>query len=271
MKHRYSLLLLLVVLPICILLRTIQIAFTIDGTTGFIKQQYSAISVMITVIICAAAASVGLLAVTIGQTKPNSKKQLPVVSVASALASGMFIYQAVSGTALVVSAAWYDVLLLILTLASAFVFLAYGLKNIYNYNMPSILLAIPVVYYIVKLISVFITTAKLALVTENIFLIFTNSVLLWFMLEFASFENKIGDIEQKPNKLFSSGLVAVVLCGVTSLPKLILSLSGQKSLSSGDIAEVLLSLSMGIFILAYIVCKFADKDSHKKTVGKHSA
>lgn len=271
MKHRHSLMLLSIALPICVLLRAIQMCFTIDITTGFIKQQYSAISVMITVIICAAAAAVGLLATTLDGVKQNSVKPCPSVAIASALAGGMFIYQTVSGISIVNGGAWYDVLLVVLALASAFVFVAYGLKNINDYNLPSIVLVIPVVCYIVRLISVFVSTAKLALVTENIFLVFTNSVVLWFMFEFASFENEIGDADKKPKRLFASGLSATILCAVASLPKLILALLGVVRVSSGDISEALLNMSVGIFILIYIVCNFADKSENKKNVGKHSA
>lgn len=271
MKHRHTLMLLSVALPICVLLRAIQMYFTIDSATGFIKQQYSAISVIITVIICAAVASIGLLAATLEGVKQNSVKPCPAVAIASALAGGMFIYQTVAGISALVGGAWYDVLLIFLTLASAFVFVAYGLKNIYEYKFPSLMLVVPVVYYVVKLISVFVSTSALALVTENIFLIFTNSVLLWFMFEFASFENQIGDINKKPKRLFASGLAAVMLCAVTSLPKFILSISSKTQLSSGDISAALLNMAIGIFILTYIMCNFGDKSENKKTIGKHSA
>ena len=271
MKHRHAIMLLGVALPICVLLRTIQMCFTIDSTTGFIKQQYSAISVIISVIICASVASVGLLAATIYDTKQNEVVPQPAVAIAGALTGGMFIYQTVVGLSHLSGGAWYDVMLVFLTLVSAFVFVAYGLKNIYEYNMPYIMLIAPVVYYVVKLISVFVSTSELSLVTENIFLIFTNSVLLWFMFEFASFENEIGDTNKKPKRLFASGLAAVILCAVTSLPKFIFATVSKTQLSGGNIASALLNAAVGIFILAYIVCNFSERVERKKSTSKHSA
>ena len=256
MKHRHTLILLSVALPICVLLRAMQMYFTIDGVTGFVKQQYSAISVIITVIICAASAAIGLLAATIDEVKQNANKQRPAVAIAGVLAGGMFIYQAVAGSSLVGSGAWYDALLVLLSFVSAFVFVAYGLKNIYDYNLPSILLISPVLYYIV---------------TENIFLIFTSSVLLWFMLEFASFENGIGDVDKRPKKLFAAGLAAVMLCGVTALPKLFFAIFNIMKLEAEDIASALINVAIGVFILVYILCNFGDKHENKKAVGKHSA
>lgn len=271
MKHRHTLILLSVALPICVLLRAIQIYFTIDSGTGFIKQQYSAISVIITVIICAAVASVSLLATTLEGVKQNSDKQRPAVAIAGVLSGGMFIYQTVSGLSDLGSGAWYDVLLVFLTLASTLAFVAYGLKNIYDYSMPSLLLVVPVIYYVVKLISIFVSTAKLALVTENIFLVFTNSILLWFMFEFASFENQIGDTCKKPKRLFASGLAATMLCAVTALPKLIFAMLNIMQLSAKDIAAAVANVAIGIFVLMYIVCNFCEKSEIKKTVGKHTA
>lgn len=270
MKHRHALMLSFVTLPICVLLRAIQMYFTIDDTTGFVKQQYAAISMTITVIICAAVASVSLLAATLEGAKQNAFKTRPAVAIASVLTAGMFIYQTVAGVS-ALRGAWYDILLVVLALSSSLVFFAYGLKNIYEYNMPLLTLVIPVAFYIVKLISVFVSTSELALVTENIFLIFTNSVLLWFIFEFASFENHIGDAEKEAKSLFASGLAAIMLCAVASIPKLALTLFGRLQMSADDIAEALLNLTMGIFILTYIVCSFKDKSQSSKSAGKHSA
>ncbi|MBQ2273904.1 MAG: hypothetical protein II334_00345, partial [Clostridia bacterium] len=163
MKHRHALILLSIALPICVLLRTIQMFFTIDAATGFVKQQYSAISVIITVIICAAAASVGLLAATIDNTKQNEAEQKPLVALAGVFAGGMFVYQTVAGFTQLFGGAWYNILLIFLTLCSAFVFAAYGVRNIYEYEMPKIMLIVPVLYYILKLISVFVSTSELSL------------------------------------------------------------------------------------------------------------
>ena len=75
--------------------------------------------------------------------------------------------------------------------------------------MPSMALIIPVLCFIVKLISVFISTSSLALVTENVFLVFTSSAVLWFVFEFSNFENGIGDPEKKARKIFASGIAAI--------------------------------------------------------------
>lgn len=271
MKHKHAVMLLGITLPICILLRTLQMCFIIDDKTGFVKQQYSAIGLAITIIICAATAAVGLFAATLEGTKHNKQELRPAIAIASVLAGGMFVYETVAVASQQTSGAWYDVLLTFLAFASAIVFVAYGLKNIYSYKMPTIILVVPVLYYIVRLISVFVSTSSLALVTENVFLIFTSSILLWFMFEFACFENNIGDSEKRPKKLFASGLAVVVLCGTTSISKFIYAMVSDVQLSGEDIAAASLNVAVGLFVLVYIVCNFGTNLDRKKDTSKHSA
>lgn len=270
MKHRHALVLTAIILPVCALLRIIQIYFTIEGTTGFIKQQYKTISVLITVIICAATAALGLLAATLEGMRKNDYKQRPFFAIVCALTGGMFFYQTVAGATQITNGTWYNLLLALLSLMSAFVFVVYGFKNIYDFELPALLYVIPVSYYIVKLISIFVSTSELARVTENVFLIFTNGILLWFMFEFASLEGEVGNLAKKPKRLFASGLSASVLCCVVSLPKLIVVPMKKITLTSGDISESLLALSMGIFILTYIICNFVNNNKESKSLGRHS-
>lgn len=272
MRYRHTIILFFVTMPICVLLRTLQLIFTIDEATGFIKQQYSEISVIIMFIICAAVAAVGLLGFTVGGIKADKDKLKPVLAVVSALAGGMFIYDSVTGLALLGTGTWHDILLVFLGILSAFVFIAYGLKNVYRYNLPSMMLIIPVFYYVIKLINIFVSTSALALVTENIFLLFTNGVLLLFMLEFAKFENQVDGNKKSPKKLLGVGVAAVMLCAVSTVPKIIAFSVNDIEISSRDISNILLMVSVGIFVLSFIMCNFSDKEKTcKKRVARHLA
>lgn len=271
MKYRHTMIVFGLSLPVCVLLRVMQLIFTIDNNTGFIKQQYTSISTLITVIVCAAAVSVGLLAVFTNEITKNAKMYRPSVAATCMLLGGMFIFQTVASLSNLSSNAWYNILLIFLSLASAFVFLLYGVKNVSDYQIPPMVLVVPVVYFVVKLISVFVSTSALALVTENIFLIFTNSVLLWFVFEFACFENEIGDTLQKPTRLFASGLSAIVLCASNSVPKLIQIACYKIQITRVDIAEILLNISLALFIFSYITGNFINVRASKKTAPKHLA
>lgn len=288
MKYRHAMIVLCASLPVCVVLRALQLIFTIDSSTGFIKQQYTAMAIAISVIVCVATAVVGALAVAVDKIKIRQQEPKPILSIGCMLVAGMFVFNMVTSVyaklrtiiwhtsfiknivELFKSMAWYDSLLLILMVLTALVFVAYGLKNIYNYNM-SMLLVVPVVYFVVKLISIFVNTSSLALITENVFLIFTNSVLLWFIFEFASFENQVGDTEKMPKKLFASGLVAVVLCAVTSLPEFIAMIFDKTNASIDAVSAAALNLTIGFFILVYIMSNFYGTQSARRPASKHSA
>lgn len=289
MKYRHAMTLLLVSLPICVILRIIQMVYTLDVGTGFIKPQYSAIALLISVIVCAATASVALLtAIADIKCKESTTPQF-AIAISSLLLGGMLIYRMVATVSaklqtiswqdsfeknvmiLFRSIAWYDTLLLILTVLSAVVFLVYGLRNISNFKMPTITLAIPVFYFIVKLISVFISTSSLALVTENIFLIFTNSAVLWFMFEFSNFENGVGDANKKIKKIFASGVASIMLCSVMAIPKFVTAIVYRTTISAADVSSSLLNIAIVAFILSYIICKFGEIQKTKKAESKHSA
>lgn len=270
MKHRHIINLLWIAIPICVILRTIQHVFTIDSTTGFIKQPYIEISSLITLVVLAAVAAMYVLAYFADGVSKKQNDLRPILAFTCTLTGGIFVFETVSSLASLDS--WYSILLVILSLLSAFVFIAFGLKNIYPYNFPTVLLVIPALYYIVKLITLFISTSALSLVTENIFLLFTNSAMLWFLFEFASFENQIGDSIKSHKKIFACGITAVMLCVISALPKLLLLAFFNAKASSGDVSASLLMLSQAIFILSYIVGIFYKKDkSSARPASKHSA
>ncbi len=271
MRYRNIMNLLWISLPICVLLRALQLIFTIDSTTGFVKQQYSEISVIISFIVCAAIAAITLLALVADGVDFKSYSVKPPVAAASALLGGMFIYETLYVASSLSAGSWRDILLVFLSLLSALTFVAYGLRNVYYYKFPHVMLIAPVAYYTVKIIDIFVSTSSLALVTENIFLIFSNSALLWFMFEFASYENDIGDILKKPKKLFASGIASVLLCGVTALPKFILFISSEAEVSRDDLSASLLNAAIGIFVLLYIIYSFGRRKISKRQAAKHLA
>ncbi len=271
MGYRNIMNLLWVSLPICVLLRALQLIFTIDSTTGFVKQQYSEISVIISFIVCAAIAAITLLAFIAYGVDLKFYAVKPPVAVSSALLGGMFIYETLYAISSLTADSWRDILLILLSFLSAIAFALYAVRSVYFYKMPYMILVAPVAYYIVKIIDIFVSTSSLALVTENIFLIFTNSALLWFMFEFASYENGMGDIFKSHKKLFASGVASFSLCTVTALPKFILFMSNKAQVSQDDLSASLLTAAVGIFVLFYTKYTFGRRKIREKQIAKHLA
>lgn len=272
MKYRHIINLLCVSTPVCVLLRAIQVIFTLDRDTGFIKQQYSQISLLITIIVCAAIVAVGVMAACAESIEKNKKTTRPLTAIACLLTAGMFVYETVATVSILGFASWHGGLLVLLAILSAVTFGAYGISCIYEFSFTKMIFIIPVIYYVIKLINLFVSSSALALVTENIFLLFTNSALLWFVFEFASFENGFNESEKPSKRLFVSSIMAIMLCFVTALPKLILILSQKTEISSGDVSTSLLMIAQAFFVFAYVNDSYSTKKSGaEKSVSKHSA
>lgn len=272
MRYRHAITLFLFALPVCIMLRTIQLFFTIDEVTGFIKQQYSGISAIMTIVICAAVVVSGALSFSADGVRAKNEKLKPVLAAVSVLTGGMFFFDTIVGTSAYDTDSWHGVLIAILGVLSAVVFAAYGVKNIYHYNMPAMVLIIPVFYHIVRLINIFVSTSSLALTVENIFLLLTNGALLLFMFEFAKFENNIDGGDKRPKKFLGIGISSAMLCGIMSVPKIFLLVAGQTQFSNRDISSVLLVIALGAFVMTFILCNFSDKENfEKRRGGKHLA
>lgn len=268
MRYRHTMTLFGVCLPICLILRALQYIFTIDGATGFIKQQYSSISVIITLIIFAGVFSVGLIGYATDSVVYEKKNSNYALMVGSFLAGLSFIYDTATSFLNFNVIAWYDIFVIILGLMCAVVFIAYGVRFLYSYNFPTMSFIVPVFYYIIKLISIFVSTSELALVTENIFMIITNSTLLIFIYEFSKVENNIDEIV-KSKKLFAWGIISAMLCFTQSVPRILVY---NASLSQKDMSSALLNAIMGVFILSYIMSSFKDKNAYKTAhVAKHLA
>ena len=197
MRYRHTITLLGTCLPVCLILRALQLIFTIDSNTGFIKQQFSGISITIMIVIFAAIISVGVMGFVADGVKIQKKQNNFFLAASAFLVGCMFIYDTVATLKTQNLTAWYDMFTVFLGIITAAVFIAFGVKNMCGIKFPDIFLVVPVFYYILRIITVFVSTSALALVTKNIFLIFTNGLLLFFMFEFAKFEN---DIDEKPNK-----------------------------------------------------------------------
>ena len=270
MKTRHTITLLWISIPVCVLLRTIQILFTIDSSTGFIKQPYRDISILISVVLFAAAAVMSVLAFSTDNFVQKKEGQHPILTTTSVLTGGMFIYEMISSFSSTND--WYDIPLVFLGFFSAIVFAVYGLNQIHPFNFPSFALIIPTLYYIIKLIKLFISTSALALTTENVFLLFTNSVFLWFAFEFASYENGFGDAKKRAKKIFACGVTAIMLGVTTALPKVFLFFANDMQISKGDLSSAILTLTQTLFVLSYIIINFSpDGFKQKKHVSKHSA
>ena len=170
------------------------------------------------------------------------------------------IYELLFETLVPAITAWQITLLRVSGVASAVFFVCFGLKRFINLRIPSILTAIPIVYFIFRIICDFTSISALALISENLILMFAYCAVLIFLLQFAKLYNGI-DSEYNFRKLLASGLAAITLCALQSIPHFILkSLTGYSFMHTSPEASISLFV-MGVFIAVFLFSHFSFSNS----------
>ena len=258
MKFRHIMYFFLITLPLCVLLRTLQLIFTIEGTTGFIKRQYNGISIGILVVIIAAIAVVSVTAASVNRPPYDRHNMRPGLALFSIALGVAFIYELTQFVGEVNVNLLQNFVFIVLCFLSALFFMAYGITNVYYFKLPPILFVIPVLYSVAKLVVSFISVSAIALITDNVFMLLANSAILIFMLEFAKYANNIND-EVNYKKLLASGISAVILCFTSTIPQLITSAITKSQIVHASVASIFTTIFIGLFILSFLVSFYSDK------------
>ena len=269
MKYRSTMCLFSAVTVMCTLLRTIQLAFTIDIETGFIKKHYSVISIAMMAIIFLGVAMCGIFAAAMKVT-PNRNESKNVAFAAVSIATGcMFIFDSVISFGQI-GGKWYDFVLRLLGLLVGFIFAVKGVNEFVKIKLPNLLYIVPVIYFVLKLVSVFITTSSLALTSENVYIIVTNSALLLFIFEYAKLKNGIteGDYSKK---IFAFGIISAMLCFIWGLPKIILCVLGTIKYDLVDISSSISCILLGMFVICFIASDCKEPSKSEKASRSHLA
>ncbi len=265
MKYKSIMTFFCVSLPICILLRTLQLVFTIDGKTGFVKQGFEEISFAITVIIFIVIAASSAFGAFVKKIKRRECKINPFMSVVSISLAVVTIVEAAvvelgGGLTNIMSS-----VLLLLGAVTAGVFLLYGIQAMGAFKLPGFVYIIPIAYWVLKLVFVFSRISSLALISDNVFLMFSYCAMLVFMLEFG--KDEIGMYKDGIHKgLLISSIAACMLSFVISVPSLIALAIGTLEVLHENIYALFTALFSGLFLFVYILSCFA---AQKRVKGTH--
>ena len=264
MKYKHIMLSLGVSLPICVMLRTYQLLFMIEGKTGFVGKNYTFLSAAVMVVIFAAIAINAVLGTTVHKSAKDMPKVNLFLGISAMLLGGAIVYDAIGYAVDAPIMGWQTVLFVVMGCVCSIWFMAYGAKAIYNYELPAITYTIPVVYWAAKFIVLFTSISPLTLITDNVFVIISYCVILAFMFEFAKVANNI-DKDTTYKKLMASGITSVMLCFVSALPRFIATGTGNTESLHDSVSSVFATLITGVFVLVYIISHFWDLGpSHKK-------
>lgn len=259
MKYKKIAFLFLIALAAGVMIRTLQVFYTIDGATGFFKQSYADMGFKMSVVVLGLTLIMTIIGATVHRCPARMPKVNPVLGVASIALGAGVAYELATVAVSARIPLWQIILLDITGIATVLFFIAYGAKFIHNYALPRKLYIIPVSYWMIKLVFTFTTISSLALIIDNMLMILSYCAVLIFMLEFAKLAND-KDLKTNHKKLMASGICAVLLCAFISLPRLFAIVLGRSDVLHENLSSVLTTLTVGVFIAAFIFSHFRDEN-----------
>ena len=248
MNLRKTLLFFTIATAVSVALRTLIIFFTTNPSSGFFKQEFSFISYgMIGIIIIAFV----LCAVYSFKSKEANAPSFwgYVVAVISVLLGVSILVETIFYNSSANVAAWHNFMQTLFGILSAVVFIWYGGSVTGFLPAPDFFLAIPVVFYIFRLIVVFITYASLATIADNAFELANLCVTLIFMIKFAK-TTAVGKGDTEKIGILPVGICAAFVIFTQCLPIAIALISGNSALIHSNSLFVPGSILMGMFIIA---------------------
>lgn len=260
MKAKKILILFFIALPVLIFGRFIQLFSLIDPTTGFFLDDQMQFNTFITAVLI----SVPVLFLLLSYFKNDYKKSFSFQSTGSGIVSLLFgfvfliesAYIAISGQLFTLSNengyfvfSFQSFLYMLLCIFSALCFCMQAIGCFSGEKKGRFLMIFPVIAWIYRLISSFISFSGIANISENIIEIFMLCSSLIFLLAQGKVINEI-DCKKNIRTATAFGLVSACLCAVSTFPRYILLILGRTDLlHEGKIGSI---LDAGLFI--YILC-----------------
>lgn len=242
--------------PASLLLRILQLFFTIETKTGFFKNEYKSAGMYLLLLIVAVCVALGIICFTSHRNPEHPPKTNPLISVCSAFLAVMIgaglVSESFAGTVM----KWQMNLLFITGFAAVVYFLFYSISGFLKINIPNICTIIPSIYLVLRIICTFSSISSLALISDNLIILSAYCVSLLFFICFGKLYNKI-DTEANFRKIMAYGLVATVLCFTQSIPHIIINLVNNNSYQHTPNSTNLELLAAGLFISVFTFSYFS--------------
>ena len=263
MKFNKILILFGVTLPVSVLLRFLQIAFTVDRSSGFFKPEQTVVGIVLLCVIAAACLALAIFSRFTLCRVSEKTRNIPA-AVFSFFSAGVLAYELVKESFAGTVLAWQLTLLSITGFAAVLFLFAYGVFLIVHYPLPPLCLIIPTIYFLVRLICAFTSISSLALISDYLVMMATYCAGLLFFLNFAKVQNDI-DIKKSSRKLLGSGLCFILLSVVESLPYFIFNFVLNKPYTHTTFTANLSLLVFGLFAAVVLLTSLSGKPLKEQT------
>lgn len=260
MKYKKIILFFCIALPLSVLMRMLQLYYTVELKTGFYKPEYQNAGLYLLLVILAFCAVTAVLSFTSHRNPEHPPRVSPPLTAASLLMAAAVCYELLHEVWSASVKQWQITLLILTGLGTVFFFIYYAVSPYISVKIPRLCAALPVVYYILRIICSFTAISSLALISDNILVTAAYCLILLFMLSFAKLYNGL-DTEYNFRKLLAFGLVSVILCATQSIPHIMINISTNGGYSHTSNAANISILAAGIFIAVFIFSHFSARNA----------
>lgn len=254
LKNKIFWIALILLVPLTVAGRTVQLLYMTEPATGFFKQDMAGLGIAMGVVLGAALAAVLVLCRCLRpEARPRPERNIPL-AVVSFLLAAVQLYEAAAVMLTDAGLGIGDVLHMLLLFGSIAFFAMLGVSSISYLPLPHILTLLPVLLWGFRLITAFTHYTGIASIAENILDIAMLCFSLFFMLEQGKF--LCGD-EKKPGRwLLAGGVCTAVLCAAATLPRYILAICGQGSLIHDGAMPNFTDLVLAVYIIVFAASLF---------------
>ena len=249
-----------IALPICIVLRLMQLIYTVDFATGFFKQEFKTFGGYILLIIFGFAAASVIFAFTAHRRPEHPPCDNIFLDISGVLLALSLLSEIFTESMPVSLPMWQGLLLRISGFAAAVYFVLLALKNIFNFHLPKAMAVFPVVYMVSKIICNFSVISSLALISDNILLLSAYCSGLLFFLNYAKLYNGL-DSEYNFRKLLATGLLTVLFSFTQSIGHIVINILTSNAYTHTTLISNIFILFMGIFAAIFILFHFSHKNA----------
>lgn len=257
MKYNKLLTLFLIMLPLSVAVRFLQLINTVEADTGFFIPKYSGIGNGMLTAIFVFALAAALFPFISHRCPAHPPKVNIVMTASSLLLAGLTLFEIFTEQFPPILGGAFVTVLRILGLCCAIFFAAYGLEKYLPVRLPEPCYAIPVVYLLARIVCDFIAISSLALISDNILLMASYCSAVWFMLNFAKLYMGIDD-QKNFRKIMSSAMMGIIFCFTQSVPHLLINIATNNSLLHTSFQANLSIFAMGLFMLYFMISHFSD-------------
>jgi len=262
MKHNRLLFLFSVSTVLSVVLRTLQLYYSVDAATGFFKKENTPEAQYILLIIFLCAIALFLFSLKSHRAPISPPENSVVLSCVCILAAFSICYELFSHSAFSGVPSWQVFGLTVSALLTAVFLLFLASFEILGTNLPPVLSVFPTTYLVFKLICEFTSLSALALISDTLFLLLALACAMLFMLNLTKLFTKTAK-ENGFRQLLGWGLCASCLCISQSLPHFLILIFTGKNLSHIPVSTNLNLLFLGFFILNFVLVHFGRKNTDK--------